>query len=251
MKRTKRTEMMIGVAVVLALLLTGKLAVEVKTEAAAMTITVHILTVTSTDDHGPGTLRQAIADATAGDTIAFDLSYPATITLTSGHLAIHKNLTIEGPGAQSLKVSGNHSSLAFFVDPGVSVTIAGLTIADSNGGIRNAGGTLAVTDCTISGNKVDAIGSGGGILNAGTLTVTGSTFFDNHADGGTGGAISSSGLVTTLTSCTFSDNQAIAGGALYLVGAAAAQLTLTNSTLSDNHATAGGNGGGIDHVGGT
>src|SRR5215813_3255489 len=59
MRSTKTTEVMIGVAVMLALMLTGKFAVEVKTEAAAMTSMGKTLTVTSTADHGPGTLTQA------------------------------------------------------------------------------------------------------------------------------------------------------------------------------------------------
>src|SRR5690606_27888979 len=56
------------------------------------------LTVTNTNDSGPGSLRQAIADAGFGDTIIFDLPLPATITLTSGQLVVSNNLTIEGPG---------------------------------------------------------------------------------------------------------------------------------------------------------
>src|SRR5215813_15059026 len=57
MRSTKTTEVMIGVAVMLALMLTGKFAVEVKIEAAAMTSMGNTLTVTSTDQ-GPGTLTQ-------------------------------------------------------------------------------------------------------------------------------------------------------------------------------------------------
>src|SRR3989441_11849736 len=39
------------------------------------------LTVTSSADSGPGSLRQAIADARPGDTIDFDSSVTGTITL--------------------------------------------------------------------------------------------------------------------------------------------------------------------------
>ena len=62
------------------------------------------LTVTSSGDSGAGTLRQAILDASSlgSDTINFDLT--GTITLTSGQLFIHKNLTISGPGANVLTV---------------------------------------------------------------------------------------------------------------------------------------------------
>src|SRR6266404_2173826 len=56
------------------------------------------LTVTSGADSGTGTLRQAILDASAGDTINFAAGI-TTINLTSSELLIDKNLTINGPGA--------------------------------------------------------------------------------------------------------------------------------------------------------
>src|SRR6516162_8242272 len=58
------------------------------------------LTVTSTADSGPGTLRADIAAAQPGDTIVFSPSLAGqTITLTSGELVVNKSLTIQGPGA--------------------------------------------------------------------------------------------------------------------------------------------------------
>ena len=70
----------------------------------AATAQAATLTVTSSGDSGAGTLRQAILDASfsGGDTINFDLT--GTITLTSGQLFIHKNLTISAPGANVLTV---------------------------------------------------------------------------------------------------------------------------------------------------
>src|SRR5262249_30412302 len=92
------------------------------------------LTVTNNLDTGvagDGSLRGEIAAAQSGDTIVFDTSLQGqTITLTSGQLAITKDLDIEGPGADQLAVSGNHQSRVFAISGGVTVTIAGLTIAD-------------------------------------------------------------------------------------------------------------------------
>src|SRR5262245_59981020 len=238
MKRKKIAEVMIGVAVMLALILTGRFAVEVKTEAAAVTNVMATLTVTSPlDDGSAGTLRWAIANAEANDTIEFALTYPATITLTSGELFINKNLTIQGPGARSLKVSGNHSSRVFEVSVGTTVTLSGFTIADgysfgpNGGGISNAG-NLTVTDCTISGNQARPFStSGGGIFNdQGTLTITGSTFFENETEG-VGGGIYNQGGKATLTNCTFAANVGPGGGG---IAQRFGQLTLTNCTFSDN-----------------
>src|SRR5262249_8869181 len=69
------------------------------------------LTVLTTADGGPDSLRQALHDAQSGDTITFapDLR-GQTITLTGGELAIDKSLDIEGLGADQLTVSGNDAS---------------------------------------------------------------------------------------------------------------------------------------------
>src|ERR1700730_11054290 len=77
-----------------------------------------VLTVTNTNDNGTGSLRDAINTAAPGDTIMFNLSLPATIALTTGEVDISQNLTIAGPGANLLTVSGNNSSRAFSVGLG-------------------------------------------------------------------------------------------------------------------------------------
>src|SRR5437868_5312835 len=107
------------------------------------------LIVTNTNDNGPGSLRQALADAVDGDTIQFDPALNGqTITLTSGELAITKNLTIAGPGADQLAVSGSSASRIFHIMSGHTVGVEGLTI--KNG-------------------RATAQSDGGGILNEGTL----------------------------------------------------------------------------------
>src|SRR6516165_3699459 len=74
------------------------------------------LTVTNNLDSGAGSLRADIAAAQSGDTINFAPRLDGqTITLTSGYLAISNNLTIQGPGASLLTISGNHLSQVFHV----------------------------------------------------------------------------------------------------------------------------------------
>ena len=71
------------------------------------------LLVHNNNDNGAGSLRQAIVsnNATAGgNTILFSNVVTGTITLTGGELFINKNLTILGPGAKVLAVSGNAAS---------------------------------------------------------------------------------------------------------------------------------------------
>ena len=89
------------------------------------------ITVINTNDSGPGSLRQALVNANDGDTINFDSSINGQrITLTSGQLNVDKDVTISGPGAKNLAVDGNAQSRVFYVNPGKTVTIDGLTVAN-------------------------------------------------------------------------------------------------------------------------
>jgi hypothetical protein len=82
------------------------------------------LIVLNTNDNGAGSLRQAIADAGGGDTILFDSSLNGqTITLTSGQLLITKTLTISGPGANLLAISGNNALRVFYITSTVTITM--------------------------------------------------------------------------------------------------------------------------------
>ena len=66
--------------------------------------------VTNTNDSGPGSLRQAVADDSFGDEpIVFSPALSGrTITLTSGPIEIGHNLTISGPGASLLTLDGGN-----------------------------------------------------------------------------------------------------------------------------------------------
>jgi uncharacterized protein DUF1565 len=153
------------------------------------------ITVVNTNDNGPGSLRQAFADAVDGDTINFNSSLNGQgITLTSGELLVDKRVTISGPGATMLTVDANHTSRVSYVASGEDVTISGLTItngsapSDFGGGIYNDHARLTLSSCTISGNSADQ-GTGGGIHNDGyggsaTMPITNSTISGNSAYSG-------------------------------------------------------------------
>src|SRR5881394_4541875 len=95
----------------------------------ALSLPSRAATVTSTADNGPGSLREAIANAAAGETISFSVS--GTITLTSGELLITNDLTILGPGSSELTIQRSTETNTpafriFNVRSGI-VTISGLT----------------------------------------------------------------------------------------------------------------------------
>ena len=224
-------------------------AVAVSVVSVFLVTSVWAGTVTSLNDGGPGSLRQAIADAVSGETI--DFAVTGTITLTSGELSIDKDLTITGPGESQLTINGNNNSRVFYVGT-FTVTISGLTITEgytngNAGGIFNLAGTLTLTNCTVSGNNADA--AAGGIYNLfGTLSLTNCTVSGNNAHGSYGGGIYNLGGTLTLTNCSVSGNTAgnDGGGIDNYDGNA----TLAGCTISGNSAT-GHRDGGIEHYEGT
>src|SRR5262249_11895479 len=87
------------------------------------------LTVLNNLDSGPDSLRALVGAASAGDTVVFAKSVHA-ITLTGGEIAINKDLTIAGPGANRLTISGNDASRVFDITgSSTDVAISDLTIA--------------------------------------------------------------------------------------------------------------------------
>ena len=193
-----------------------------------------------------GSLPYEVVNASSGDTISFSVTCPSNSPITlSSTIDISTNLTINGPGASSLVVSGNNAVEVFDVNAsGVTVTISGLTIEDGSasngGGIQNSG-TLELTESDISSN-IAGVG-GGGINNNGTLDVTDTTVFGNSA--GYGGGIWSDNTLS-LANSNISDNSATSvvgaggqGGGIENGGS----LNITDSTLSGN---SGAVGGGID-----
>jgi hypothetical protein len=83
-------------------------------------------TVMNLNDSGPGSLRTGLASG--DDTVAFAAGLHGAITLTGGELLITSSVTINGPGASKLSVSGNNASRIFDITTGLNVTINGLTI---------------------------------------------------------------------------------------------------------------------------
>jgi hypothetical protein len=218
-------------------------------------------TVTNLNNAGPGSLRQAILDTPAGGTVDFQPGLTGTITLTSGELDVLQDLTITGPGADVMTVSGNQSSRVFNVAAGVTAAISGLTIADGRtstadsdgGGIANAG-TLTLSDSTLRHNAAVSDtrgGNGGGVANASTLTILGCIFDGNTATdtstrdyGGMGGGIYNQGAGTlTIRDTVFNGNSTHAnlgssGGGIENDNGGA--VTITHSTLSGSSVDGGG-----------
>ncbi len=233
-------------------------------------------TVTSTaDSASAGTLRWAVQQANlaaSASTIDFDptvFSSTQTINLTLGTLALADTTglqTITGPSS-GLTINGDNASLVFQVDANVDASITGLTFTGGagryGGGLQNDG-TLALTDCTVSGNSSNLLGGGvynnknatatltdctisgnsaasegGGIRNYGTMTLNDSTVSGNSA-GNQGGGIADHGAITLIDSTVSGNSAAQKGGGIFVQNAVATSIGLTDSTVSGNSSGYGG-----------
>jgi predicted outer membrane repeat protein len=180
------------------------------------------ITVTNTNDSGPGSLRQALAVAHDGDRITSAVS--GAISLTSGGLGVTKNVTISGPGAGQLSIDGNQGQSVFFV--AAIATISGLTIRNGQDGIDNVG-ILTVRNCVIRDNSSDGISNVTGT----SLTVFSSNVSDNDGSG-IGINVSDGGASATIVNTTVSGNSA--GGIMTSAFFGGAAVTVTDSTISSN-----------------
>jgi hypothetical protein len=194
-----------------------------------------LIPVTTLDDAGPGSLRDAIAQANSmpgDDRIEFASGLTGAVNLSSALPVLSSNIDVQGPGAGLLTVRRDSASSfrIFFIENPATVTLAGLTI--SNG--------LA------SGESRD----GGGVLNRGTLTLIDCVVSNNNATLRGGGIYNSGAALArlTLTNTIVSGNTAPSGAGIANFTSATVQMS--NSAVSDNDATGSfGGGGGINNSG--
>lgn len=205
-------------------------------------------TVTTAADSDPGSLRNAITAAGAGDTIVFDSALAGqTIHLASGELEINQSLTIDARGlAGGVIIDGGGNSRIMEIEDSASVTLYSLTLTN---GYRTGGGgavqldtascSLAASNCFFSGNS--AVNDFGGAIydNQGIMTLAGCRFSDNSASGGGGGAIYQNVGAVVLSGCTFSDDSATNGdgGA---IETSSGTFAATNCVFLDNSSDLGG-----------
>ena len=197
------------------------------------------------DGAGNCTLRAAIEQAGSGDTIVIPTG---AYTLALGfELAIDKNLTLTGAGAESTIIQAATeptvaTSRVLVVTDG-NVVNSGLTVRHGNpgfssgGGIfNNPGGTLTLNDSVVNNNAA-AGGNGGGIMNFGTLDITRSVVSGNTAVN-RGGGIENIGELTLIES-TISANTAGTSGASISRGGGirnGGTATLTETVVRRNQA---------------
>lgn len=227
-------------------------------------------TVTKTADTNDGicdadcSLREAVAAANAAgsdDSIVFSSLFdsPQIITLSGSEIMINNAgaLTITGPGANLLTVSGNNTSRIFQNAVGAVTSMSGMTLTGGNGAStfnNNSGGAIqnsgnmTLTAMIITGNTTS--GSAGGIRNSSTgsqLTINGCIISNNTSTGSSAGGVQNFSTSTLIVNnSTFTGNLSgggsVGGGAMQVNGTA----RITNSTFSGNTSNTTGGGGALN-----
>ncbi|MEU2351332.1 hypothetical protein [Modestobacter sp. NPDC049651] len=237
------------------------------------------IVVTNLDDSGPGSLRDALAQAnsTAGeDTVLFDGELTGTVHLLHA-LSITDDVTLSAgnPDGVTLDVEGRDRVLNTTgpADAPIKVRIVGLTLLNGttsgDGGVVRAVNTnLTLSSTTVRGGHAgrdgggvwvtggqayigswavvegnDAGRDGGGVWADSPAFITDDTTLAHNVAGGDGGGarLPRGGMVIAAT---FQENQATGKGGGLAVGTTSGPATLSfeHSYLNGNTATVGGGG---------
>jgi fibronectin-binding autotransporter adhesin len=195
-----------------------------------------IFTVVNTNNSGAGSLRDAVtqANAAAGpDEIRFSLAgCPCTIALLS-ELTTSGELTVTGPGADQLTLSGNNTNRIFSTTPGNPLHLSGLTLA--NGFNATQGGAIASGNLTLLNLNIKDSSApyGGGAYVNGSLVMTNTVVQNNTASTSSGGGVYVGGALSASLA-TFRNNTAYAdGGGAYVNG----NVAFNGGSFENNHTT--------------
>jgi hypothetical protein len=198
------------------------------------TLSAETITVTSGEDSGAGTLRQAIINANDGDEIVFDDNV-TTVTLTNYGFTLNKSITISGHKENKVVITCNGRHFYMEENAGINVSLNYLTLRDGNastcgGAIFNRkGNTLTLDNCIFINNHADTTGA---VDNQGIITIDNCIFEDNSTPkNGVGAVCNTSGGDMSINSTTFINNKGTVG-AIY--NYPNSSISITNCIFKDN-----------------
>ena len=140
-------------------------------------------TVSNTNDAGAGSFRQAVlsANTSAGADVVDLTGVAGTIVLTSGQIEVTDTLTIRGPGAQVLAISGGGTSRLIEQTAGDNLAINDLTLRD--GFTTSSGAAILARSVTLENVTVSDTRGGFALYLTRALVVRHSTITRNQAGG--------------------------------------------------------------------
>lgn len=140
------------------------------------------------DDDVKGTLRWAINAANADgeiNKISFVEGLEGTLSLSADLPHINSNLTIAGPGAKHIAISGEGNYRMFVINKGFNLDISGLTLTDSADNY-NDGTIFAVTGSAVKASEIRVTGVSNQTAfwskgDNSSITISNSVFENNSA----------------------------------------------------------------------
>lgn len=202
------------------------------------------LLVTTLNDSGPGSLREAMSLVTGSpsERIAFDPALAGgTIHLDSPIILTNNVFELDGNIAgQRIEIDGQHMTRMFQVPEGLTLRLLNLVLRNGHssgyGGAIQSDGALWIEGCMLLDNDADQ--GGGAISTDGTLHIHRTAFTVNTANWGGAIFVQESDRVRIHHS-SFLLNSAWSGGAMHIVSADAAIVASTFHLNSATHATNG------------
>jgi hypothetical protein len=213
---------------------------------------VNTATVSTADDSGAGSLRNAVSSVCSGGTVEFAQRFAIQL---GSEIVIDKALTIDGSRVASasagtgnalVQLRGGSTHRIFRITQAGNLNLVRLrlsngNVADTGGAVSNSGG-LSVFECRMDNNSAASGHLGGGAIFSAPnafLSIEGSSFDGNSAHRGS--AVFNAGEAELLNS-TFSGNAGTTGeGAIQNRGdLVAIQITVTDNGRTDSVPTAGG-----------
>ena len=208
------------------------------------------LTVTTNSDSGTGSLREAIASASSGDTIVFDPVLHGSTILLASQLTPGVSLEIVGAlsgddGLPLVAIDGGGSTRGFAISAqNVTLTLRKLALQNcktSNPGgavqLTRSNGRLVATDCIFDSNSAR---QGADLYGVGSFNAC--AFFDARTTGAAGAASNASGgcvcnpygTACLFEDCDFNSPSSNGSGAVYY--SATASATFTRCTIPSGDA---------------
>lgn len=227
------------------------------------------ITVTNTNDAGPGSLRQVIIDANAfagANTVLFDIpisdpNYNGTdgtwiIQPVTPLPTITEELNIDAgtqPGSTNRRiiVDGQNSISLFSLNLGDDVDIRDMQIINAFSASPGAALSMTATgyplvrifNCSFINNHSTADGGALALHTQIYLVIDGCDFNGNTSDGGGGAIVGYADGVINSTRCNFINNQALGGNGGAIYNALTHSYSIESSSFVGNSCT--GNGGAI------
>lgn len=207
--------------------------------------------VSNLSDSGPGSLRQAIADADGAggaDTITFQSGLSGTINV-GAEMSVTAELAIDGPGASTITLDGGDAGRVLYAANNVALSVSGLTLTNGDGstsGFGFGGAIVTYGPTSLDGVVItssSAVRGGGAFVGGNNVTITDSRFSGNDASY-TGGGFATDGHYTTsaadavtITGSTFTGNTAVSAGGGISLYDSYVDVLVDSTTVSGNTVT--------------